>query len=46
VEGVNVVDNANGKYTVSYTLPGPGEYAISALVNGRHIARSPWKQIV
>jgi len=46
VDGVQVTDNGNGKYTVSYSLPGPGEYTINATVNGRHIARSPWKQVV
>jgi filamin len=44
VNTVQLADQNNGKYNVSYTLPGRGAYEINITLNGRHIAGSPWKQ--
>lgn len=46
LEGVKVQDLGNGKYVVSYELPGTGHYLVSCMLNGRHIRGSPIKQIV
>jgi len=44
VEGIEVEDKGDGCYFVSYSLPVPGKYKVSARLNGKHIKSSPWKQ--
>ena len=45
VNTVDLKDRGDGKYFVSYKLPGHGEYSISVTVNGQNISGSPWKQV-
>jgi len=42
--GVKLEDLGNGKYQVTYSLPGHGEYSIRATINGRNIVGSPFTQ--
>lgn len=44
VPKVNVKDNGDGSYLVSYKLKEPGEYSLDVMLNGEHIHGSPWKQ--
>jgi len=46
VPDVKLKDLGDGSYHVAYKLPGPGDYAIDVMVNGKHIKGSPWKQNV
>jgi len=39
-----VVDNGNGTYAVSYTLPGPGTYSVAVSLQNRNIKGSPFTQ--
>jgi len=41
-----VIDNNDGTYTATYTVPGPGEYLISVTLNGRKIKGSPFKSVL
>lgn len=40
-----VVDNNNGTYTVSYSLPRPGNYSVSVMLDGVHVRGSPMTQV-
>lgn len=40
---LQVLDNGDGTYTASYTI-GMGLYSVSALLNGKDVAGSPFKQ--
>jgi filamin len=42
--GVKLDDLGNGKYQVTYSLPGHGKYSIRATINGRDIVGSPFTQ--
>lgn len=41
-----VVDNGNGTYAVSYTLPGPGQYSVAVTLHNRNIKGSPFTQTI
>jgi len=41
----HVVDNNNGTYAISYTLPQPGKYTISVKLQNKEIKGSPFTQI-
>jgi len=38
----NFVDNGEGSYTVTYSLPSRGRYTINVQINGEHIQGSPF----
>jgi filamin len=40
----NVVDNQNGTYSISYSLPEPGTYTVSVKLQNRDIKGSPYTQ--
>eukprot|EP00026_Physarum_polycephalum_P000685 Phypoly_transcript_00686.p1 GENE.Phypoly_transcript_00686~~Phypoly_transcript_00686.p1 ORF type:complete len:1124 (+),score=246.81 Phypoly_transcript_00686:770-4141(+) len=42
--GVKLEDLGNGKYQVTYSLPGHGKYSIKVTINGKNIAGSPFTQ--
>lgn len=44
VQNTDVKDLGTGKYLVTYTLPGHGEYSIKVTINGRNIVGSPFIQ--
>eukprot|EP01119_Soliformovum_irregulare_P015542 TRINITY_DN437_c0_g1_i1.p1 TRINITY_DN437_c0_g1~~TRINITY_DN437_c0_g1_i1.p1 ORF type:complete len:1056 (-),score=389.88 TRINITY_DN437_c0_g1_i1:223-3369(-) len=44
VEGIQIKDRGDGRYRVTYSLPGEGEYLVNITLNGRHIKGSPWRQ--
>jgi len=39
-----IVDNGNGTYAISYTLPGPGQYSVAVTLQNRNIKGSPFTQ--
>jgi len=39
-----VVDNNNGTYAISYSLPSPGNYTVAVTLHGRNIKGSPFQQ--
>jgi len=43
---VNVVDNNNGTYSVTYTVTQSGSYSFNATINGTPIRNSPYAMIV
>jgi len=42
----HVVDNHNGTYAISYSLPGPGNYSVSVSLQNRNIKGSPYTQTI
>jgi len=41
-----IVDNGNGTYAVSYSLPGPGNYSVGVSLLNRNIKGSPFTQTI
>lgn len=39
-----VVDNGNGTYAISYSLPQPGQYSIAVTLHNKNIKGSPFTQ--
>lgn len=40
------IDNGDGSYTATYTVPGAGDYTVNVLLNGRQIKGSPFRQTI